>query len=148
MYFEKDTYTIDSSVTAEIEEVQAYYHREYKNWYLSVTYSYKNNDGSSKELEIPAIPLPLPQNHLPVIGTSTYYNLDCPMPYHEEVAHISFAPQVKLGMGVIHDQNGMPIRGDKAYYAIKDTPKSMTKAEIEEALGYKINIIDEEDKND
>ena len=148
MYVEKNTDTIDSSVAAEIEEVRAYCHREYNQWYLAVTYSYKDRDGSGKELEIPAIPLPLPQNHLPVVGASTYYNLVCPMPYHEEVAQISFAPQVKLDMGIIHDQNGMPIRGTKAYYAIKDMPKSMTKTEIEEALGYKINIIDKEDQND
>ena len=145
MYVEEDT--IDPSVHATIKEARAYYHKEYKQWYLTVTYSYKDRDGSDKELEIPAIPLPLPQNHLPVVGFSVYYNLDCPMPYHAEAACISFEPQVKLDMGVIHDQNGGPIRGHKAYYAIKDTPKSMTKAEIEEALGYKINIV-EEDKND
>lgn len=148
MYIEKDTDIIDSSIAAEIEEVRAYYHREYNQWYLAVTYSYKDKDGFDKELEIPAIPLPLPQNHLPVVGFSNYYNLECPMPYHEEAARISFAPQVKLDMGIIHDQNGMSVRGSKAYYAIKAMPKIMTKAEIEEALGYKINIIDEEDKND
>ena len=145
MYVDPDT--IDSSIHATIKEARAYYHREYKHWYLTVTYSYKDKDGSSKELEIPAIPLPLPQNHLPVVGASTYYNLVCPMPYHEEVAQISFTPHVKLDMGIIHDQNGMPIRGTKAYYAIKGMPKCMTKTEIEEALGYKINMI-EEDKND
>ena len=98
MYIEKDT--IDSSVAAEIEEVRAYYHREYNQWYLAVTYSYKDRDGSGKELEIPAIPLPLPQNHLPVVGASTYYNLVCPMPYHEEVAQISFALRLNLIWGL------------------------------------------------
>ena len=147
MYVENDT--IDSSVAAKIEEVRAYYRREYNQWYLTVTYSYKDKDGSVKELEIPAIPLPLPQNHLPVVKDR---NADCDILrpsifWHEYMPFIFFAPDARLDMGNIHDQNGVPIRGSKAFYAIKDMPKSMTKAEIEEALGYKINII-EEDKND
>ena len=145
MYIEEDT--IDSSIHATIKEARAYYHKEYKSWYLTVTYSYKDKDGSDKELEIPAIPLPLPQNHLPVVKDT---NCDVFRPSifcHEYMPSISFTSDARLDMGNIHDQNGVPIRGSKAFYAIKDMPKSMTKAEIEEALGYKINII-EEDKND
>ena len=144
MYVEEDT--IDSSVHATIKEARAYYRREYKSWYLTVTYSYRDKDGSDKELEIPAIPLPLPQNHLPVVKDT---NCDVWSPSifcHEYMPSISFASEVRLDMGSIHDQNGVPIK-HKAYYAIKDMTKSMTKAEIEEALGYKINIV-EEDKND
>ena len=144
MYVEEDT--IDSSVHATIKEARAYYHREYKQWYLTVTYSYKDKDGSDKELEIPAIPLPLPQNHLPVVRDTNCDILRPSIFYHEYIPSISFASEIRLDMGNIHDQNGVPIK-HKAYYAIKDMPKSMTKAEIEEALGYKINII-EEDKND
>ena len=144
MYVEEDT--IDSSVHATIKEARAYYHKEYKSWYLTVTYSYRDKDGSDKELEIPAIPLPLPQNHLPVVKDT---NCDIWHPSilcHEYMPSISFESNARLDMGNIHDQNGVPIK-HKAYYAIKDMPKSMTKAEIEEALGYKINIIGE-DKND
>ena len=144
MYVEEDI--IDSSVHATIKEARAYYHTN-KQWYLTVTYSYKDKDGSDKELEIPAIPLPLPQNHLPVVRDT---NCDVWSPSifcHEYMPSIFFASEIRLGMGNIHDQNGVPIRGSKAFYAIKDMPKSMTKAESEEALGYKINII-EEDKND
>ena len=144
MYVEEDT--IDSSVHATIKEARAYYHRERKQWYLTVTYSYRDKDGSDKELEIPAIPLPLPQNHLPVVKDT---NCDIWHPSilcHEYMPSISFESNARLDMGNIHDQNGVPIK-HKAYYAIKDMPKSMTKAEIEEALGYKINIIGE-DKND
>ena len=144
MYVANDI--IDSSVAAKIEEVRAYYHREYKQWYLTVTYSYKDKDGSDKELEIPAIPLPLPQNHLPVVKDTNCDVLHPSIFCHEYMPSISFTSEVRLDMGNIHDQNGVPIK-HKAYYAIKDMPKSMTKAEIEEALGYKINII-EEDKND
>ena len=144
MYVEEDT--IDSSVHATIKEARAYYHKEYKSWYLTVTYSYRDKDGSDKELEIPAIPLPLPQNHLPVVKDT---NCDIWHPSilcHEYMPSIFFEYNARLDMGNIHDQNGVPIK-HKAYYAIKDMPKSMTKAEIEEALGYKINIIGE-DKND
>ena len=144
MYVANDI--IDSSVHATIKEARAYYHKEYKSWYLTVTYSYKDKDGSDKELEIPAIPLPLPQNHLPVVKDP---NCDVFRPSifcHEYAPSIFFVSEIRLDMGNIHDQNGVPIRGSKAFYAIKDMPKSMTKAEIEEALGYKINII-EEDKN-
>lgn len=144
MYVEEDV--IDSSVHATIKEARAYYHREYKQWYLAVTYSYKDKDGSDKELEIPAIPMPLPQNHLPVVRDTNCDILPPSIFYHEYMPSISFASEVRLDMGNIHDQNGVPIK-HKAYYAIKDMPKSMTKAEIEEALGYKINIV-EEDKND
>ena len=145
MYVEEDT--IDSSVHATIEEVRAYYRKESNCWYLSVTYSYTDKDGSSKELEIPAIPLPLPQNHLPVVRDTNCDILRPSIFYHEYVPSIFFASDARLDMGNIHDQNGVPIRGSKAFYAIKDMPKSMTKAEIEEALGYKINII-EENSND
>lgn len=145
MYVDPDT--IDSSIHATIEEVQAYYRKDSNCWYLTVTYSYTDKDGSSKELEIPAIPLPLPQNHLPVVRDTNCDVFHPSIFCHEYTPSISFASEVRLGMGNIHDQNGVPIRGTKAYYAIKDMPKSMTKAEIEEALGYKINII-EEDKND
>ena len=144
MYVEEDT--IDSSIHATIKEVRAYYHREYKHWYLTVTYSYKDKDGFDKELEIPAIPLPLPQNHLPVVRDTNCDILHPSIFYHEYEPSIFFESNARLDMGNIHDQNGVPIK-HKAYYAIKDMPKSMTKAEIEEALGYKINIV-EEDKND
>ena len=144
MYVEEDT--IDSSVHATIEEVRAYYRKDSNCWYLTVTYSYTDKDGSSKELEIPAIPLPLPQNHLPVVKDTNCDILRPSIFYHEYMPSIFFASEVRLDMGNIHDQNGVPIKHE-AYYAIKDMPKSMTKAEIEEALGYKINII-EEDKND
>ena len=144
MYVNPDT--IDSSVHATIKEARAYYHKDYKCWYLTVTYSYKDKDGSVKELEIPAIPLPLPQNHLPVVKDTNCDVFHPSIFCHEYMPSISFTSEVRLDMGNIHDQNGAPIK-HKAYYAIKDMPKSMTKAEIEEALGYKINII-EEDKND
>ena len=143
MYVKENT--IDSSVHATIKEARAYYHTN-KQWYLTVTYSYKDKDGSDKELEIPAIPLPLPQNHLPVVRDTNCDVFHPSIFYHEYATSISFASDARLDMGNIHDQNGAPIK-HKAYYAIKDMPKSMTKAEIEEALGYKINII-EEDKND
>ena len=145
MYVDHDV--IDSSIHATIKEARAYYHKEYKSWYLTVTYSYKDKDGSDKELEIPAIPLPLPQNHLPVVKDADYDVLRPSIFWHEYMPFIFFTPDARLDMGGIHDQNGVPIRGSKAFYAIKDMPKSMTKAEIEEALGYKINIV-EEDKND
>ena len=145
MYVEEDT--IDSSIHATIEEVQAYYRKDSNCWYLTVTYSYTDKDGSSKELEIPAIPLPLPQNHLPVVRDIDCDILHPSIFYHEYTPSIFFESNARLDMGNIHDRNGVPIRGTKAFYAIKDMPKSMTKAEIEEALGYKINII-EEDKND
>ena len=146
MYVDHDV--IDSSVHATIEEVRAYYRKDSNCWYLTVTYSYTDKDGSSKELEIPAIPLPLPQNHLPVVKDTNCDILRPSIFCHEYAPSISFASEIRLDMDNIHDQNGVPIRGSKAFYAIKDMPKSMTKAEIEEALGYKINIIDEEDKND
>ena len=145
MYVDHDV--IDSSIHATIKEARAYYHKEYKSWYLTVTYSYTDKDGSSKELEIPAIPLPLPRNHLPVVKDTNCDILHPSIFCHEYMPSISFASEIRLDMGNIHDQNGVPIRGSKAFYAIKDMPKSMTKAEIEEALGYKINIV-EEDKND
>ena len=145
MYVENDI--IDSSVAAKIEEVRAYYRKDSNCWYLTVTYSYTDKDGSSKELEIPAIPLPLPQNHLPVVRDTNCDILRPSIFCHEYMPSIFFASDVRLNMGDIHDQNGVPIRDSKAFYAIKDMPKSMTKAEIEEALGYKINIV-EEDKND
>ena len=145
MYVEEDT--IDSSVHATIKEARAYYRKDSNCWYLSVTYSYTDKDGSDKELEIPAIPLPLPQNHLPVVRDTSYDVWFPSDSYHEYAPSIFFISDVRLDMGNIHDQNDVPIRGTKAYYAIKDMPKSMTKAEIEEALGYKINIV-EEDKND
>ena len=145
MYVDHDA--IDSSIHATIKEARAYYHKEYKSWYLTVTYSYKDKDGSDKELEIPAIPLPLPQNHLPVVKDVDCDVLRPSIFWHEYMPFIFFTPDARLDMGNIHDQNGVPIRGSKAFYAIKGMPKSMTKTEIEEALGYKINII-EEDKND
>ena len=145
MYVDHDV--IDSSVHATIAEVRAYSRKDSNCWYLTITYSYTDKDGSSKELEIPAIPLPLPQNHLPVVK-DTNCDVWCPSIFcHEYMPSISFTSEVRLDMGNIHDQNGVPIRGSKAFYAIKDMPKSMTKAEIEEALGYKINIV-EEDTND
>ena len=145
MYVDHDV--IDSSVAANIEEVRAYYRKDSNCWYLAVTYSYTDKDGSNKELEIPAIPLPLPQNHLPVVRDTNCDILRPSIFCHEYAPSIFFPSDARLDMGNIHDQNGVPIRDSKAFYAIKDMPKSMTKAEVEEALGYKINII-EEDKND
>lgn len=141
MYVNPDI--IDSSIHATIKEARAYYHREYKHWYLTVTYSYKDKDGFGKELEIPAIPLPLPQNHLPVVRDTNCDVFHPSIFCHEYTPSISFESEVRLDIDNIHDQNGVPIK-HKAYYVIKDMPKSMTKAEIEEALGYKINIVEED----
>ena len=129
MYVEEDT--IDSSIHATIEEVRAYYRKDSNCWYLAVTYSYTDKDGSSKELEIPAIPLPLSQNHLPVVKDTNCDVLHPSIFYHEYTPSIFFTSDARLNMSTIHDQNGVPIRGSKAFYAIKDMPKSMTKAEIE-----------------
>ena len=144
MYVEEDT--IDSSIHATIEEVRAYYRKDSNCWYLTVTYSYRDKDGSDKELEIPAIPLPLPQNHLPIVRDA---NCDVMYPfgsYHEYMPSIFCESEVKLDMGNIHDQDGVPLRRSKAFFAIKQMPKSMTKADIEKALGYPINIVEEEKK--
>lgn len=143
MYVEHDI--IDSSIHATITEARAYYNNEDKRWYLTVTYSYKDTDGFSKELEIPAIPLPLPQNHLPVIRDT---DCDFLYPYvvHEYSPSILFESEVKLDMGNIHDQDGAPLRRSKAFFAIKQMPKSMSKADIEKALGHRINIVEEDKK--
>lgn len=141
-----DPNVIDSSVHATITEARAYYHKEYKHWYLTVTYSYKDKDGFSKELEIPAIPLPLPQNHLPIVRDANC-DVMCPFgSYHEYMPSIFCESEVKLDMGNIHDQDGAPLRRPKAFFAIKQIPKSMTKTDIEKALGYPINIVEEEKK--
>lgn len=144
MYVEHDI--IDSSIHATITEARAYYNNEDKRWYLTVTYSYKDTDGFSKELEIPAIPLPLPQNHLPVIR-DTDCDFLCPYVIHEYSPSILFESEVMLKMSTCHNLDGSPLREPKGFFSIKQMIKDMTKAEIEEALGYKINII-EEDKND
>lgn len=140
-----DPNVIDSSVHATITEARAYYNNEDKRWYLTVTYSYKDTDGFNKELEIPAIPLALPQNHLPVIRDTDCDYL-CPYVVHEYSPSILFESEVMLKMGNIHDQDGAPLRRPKAFFAIKQMPKSMTKADIEKALGYPINIVEEEKK--
>lgn len=140
MYVEPNI--IDSSVHATITEARAYYNNEDKRWYLTVTYSYKDKDGFNKDLEIPAIPLALPQNHLPVIRDTDCDYL-CPYVVHEYSPYILFESEVMLKMGTIHDQDGAPLRRPKAFFAIKQMPKSMTKADIEKALGYPINIVEE-----
>lgn len=132
MYVEEDI--IDSSIHATIEEVRAYYRKDSNCWYLTVTYSYKDKDGSSKELEIPAIPLPLPQNHLPVIRDT-----DCG-------PSILFESEVMLKMSTCHNLDGSPLREPKGFFSIKQMIKDMTKDDIEKALGYPINIIEEEKK--
>lgn len=136
---------IDSSVHATITEARAYYNNEDKRWYLTVTYSYRDKDGFNKDLEIPAIPLALPQNHLPVIRDTDCDYL-CPYVVHEYSPYILFESEVMLKMGTIHDQDGAPLRRPKAFFAIKQTPKNMAKADIEKALGYPINIVEEEKK--
>lgn len=138
-----DPNIIDSTVYAKIKEARAYYSKDSNLWYLTVTYSYTDKNGSCKELEIPAIPLPLPQNHLPVVRDA---NRDVYYPaigVHEYMPSIVFENELMLDKGCIHDQEGILIRGSKCFYAIKEVPKKMTQAEIEEALGYKISIVKE-----
>lgn len=109
---------------------------------MSAEYEFDTKDGLKKRLEIPAMNLPIPRNSFPVFRCGLF---SCP---YDSAPYIS-PDDMSLRLGVIHKPDNTPlVRSDgrcaRAFVATKIITKDMTKSEIEEELGYPINIIKED----
>lgn len=105
--------------------------------YLTLNYIYKDNNDNVHRFSIPKIRLPFYDNMIPEI------NLNAPEPY---IFLNDNNLRLDRGDLVVKDYTGKVTKINDAHCVnviIKKPVKEMTISEIEEKLGYKIKIINE-----
>lgn len=121
--------------------------REDGCWYLKLIYKYDDENGNKHIFIIPKASVPFVQGRIPLINwdynwlcnktlnTSPYINCEARIPLHNGVYTPESEPGEAKLAGVYFD-----IVTD---YAIKE----MSLTEIEKELGYKVKIVNKENKN-
>ena len=108
--------------------------KEDGNYYLDVTYHYENERGTY-ECNIPRVLLPFPKYCIPIINRKMM----------ESERELVFDRDLRLPIREFND-------GSNSYFwkevPIRLKTRKITVAELEKELGYKIEIVSEEDKND
>lgn len=111
------------------------------NWYLELIYEYENSKGKHTVV-FPKAALPFAQKGFPALRefasidgncSTTYIACNCSMPLYESNCTLATERGIK----------------DPAYYfdiVTESTPREMTIDEIEKELGYKVKIINKDDK--
>lgn len=115
---------------AILKDVETRYDVTNGKVYLNVTYEYENSNGKY-ELNIPKIELPLNCTGLPVITKDTTLNITG---HTDTFVNFGIAKLAKLAIKPVGGMN----------FTIKEIEKKtkkMTVAEIEQALGYKIEVV-------
>ena len=100
------------------------------SYYLDVTYNYENKYGLY-ELNIPRILLPICKNMLPD------YRIDMPRYYDHSIMTVDF------GFGDLEVLRDFKTGMTHKITEIQKKTHKMTLAEVEEALGYKVELISE-----
>ena len=113
--------------------------KEDKTWYLSLSYKYEDEKGKHI-LEIPKTTLPFPQGLLPRITYNTFH--------FDEVPFISCNDSMPLYKSTcpLASNRGFKDPGSVFDIIIDPTSREMTLDEIEKELGYKVKIINKEEK--
>lgn len=111
--------------------------------YLRISYSYEDNFGNKKELVIPKIELPFRSDLLPHIVE------DVSTPWQNHPRYFiktreSGLECEKVEEVIVAGENGEPVKCKNTAFveAIRERAvKKMTLSEIEEKLGYKVELI-------
>lgn len=135
---------LDGATNIKLIRCDVYKDAETDMWLMSAEYEFDAN-GLKKRLEIPAMTLPIPTNRFPIFNQSIEPPYRC---ISHNTSYIDTC-DMYLRFGVVHKTDGTPLigsdgRGEEALVATKIVPKDMTKSEIEDKLGYPINIIKED----
>lgn len=114
-------------------------------FYLKLIYEYTDNKGKHS-LIYPKVSFPLPQTFLPVLKntgpfdpTSAYLDPPYLLPYQDKMYLLPGTSKLAAKKGATQTAYAFDIITEPA------EPKSMTVEEIEEKLGYKIQIVSKED---
>lgn len=134
----------------EMKNLKLEYHETYiedGELYLSIEYSYYDKENNRHALVIPKITLPIFENSKPIIdGQVGVTYEDCFIRIFAKGLHIDSVYQVKF-----HNEKG--VLQDYLYFQDKTNyvdvitdyaTKKMTMSEIEEKLGYKIELVRED----
>lgn len=133
---------LDGATNVKLISCNVYKDTETDEWLMNAEYEFDTRDGFKKRLEIPAMGLPIPENRFPVFRTGIGY-------YSLFDSQYVIPNDMYLRLGVIHKPDTTPLvnsdgKWARAFVATKIITKNMTKSEIEEKLGYPINIIKED----
>lgn len=115
--------------------------KENERWYLKLIYKYENENGKHTVI-IPKAAIPFAQGSLPIIKSSSYneylfehpyMNSDYPMSLYNSVCDLA---------------NERGVKQPSYYFDIitEYATKEMTIDEIEKELGYKVKIVNKENK--
>lgn len=122
--------------------------REDGCWYLKLIYKYDDENGNKHMFIIPKASVPFVQGRIPPINwdynwlcnktsnTSPYINGEARIPLHNGV----YTPESEIGEAKLAG----------VYFDIVTdyTIKEMSLTDIEKELGYKVKIVNKENKND
>lgn len=133
---------LDGATNVKLIRCDVYKDSESDEWLMSAEYEFDTNAGLKKRLEIPAMSLPIPRDQFPIFEHKLFY-------YSLDDVHYVSPNDMYLRLGVIHKTDGTPVvRSDgrcaRAFTATKIIAKDVSIIEIEEQLGYPINIIEED----
>lgn len=112
--------------------------------YLRISYSYEDNLGNKKELVIPKIELPFRCDLLPHIVEEDVSTLWQNHPRYFIKTRESGLECEKVEEVTVAGENGEPVKCKNTAFveAIRERAvKKMTLSEIEEKLGYKVELI-------
>ena len=114
--------------------------------YLKLVYEYEDEHGVY-ELIIPKLDLEIRTDYLPIIRRDFYASpMDISNYYINRDSDTFILSQDDVDVR----KNDVTLTAEKAAYVIntlKEKPKEMTIAEIENKLGYKVKLVSEESKN-
>lgn len=119
-----------------------------KRLYLKISYSYEDNLGNKKGLVIPKIELPFRSDLLPHIVGEDVSTLWQNHPRYFIKTRESGLECEEVEEVTVTGENGEPVKCKNAAFveAIRERAvKKMTLSEIEEKLGYKVELISEKE---
>lgn len=116
--------------------------KEDKYWYLRLIYKYEDEKGKHTVV-IPKVATPFAQGSLPIIKSTPSYN-NCLF----ECLHIDCSDSMTLYDSVCDLAIERGVKEPSCYFDIitEYVTKEMTLEEIEKELGYKVKIVNRENK--
>ena len=117
--------------------------KEDERWYLKLIYKYEDKRGRHTVV-IPKAAIPFAQGSLPIIKSSSYNE------YLFEHSYMISDYPMSLYRSVCDLANKRGVKQPSYYFdiIIEYAVKEMTLDEIEKKLGYKVKIVNKENKND
>ena len=121
--------------------------KEDDHWYLKLVYKYEDKEGNKHTVVIPKATVPVAQGVIPYINTPCPYDPNSPFAFDHPYINCSDSMPLYKSVCDLASERGVETT---AYYfniITEYASREMTLDEIEKELGYKVKIINKEEKN-